>query len=151
MLTSTLTLIGAIVALMLSSSTRKPLTKTVTIVLALSSIIYLDPLIGVGQFGYIAFALASILAAVEPSNSLNLKTKHKSFFVAMGVVMVLIAVSEFLGFDHLVPKYAFGLLYAGVLAFFWFTDKRRLKSRSGILLVWLIQAIKWIFTLPFFN
>ena len=148
MISSTITIVGALVALFLAARAKKPLTKSVTIALALSSVIYLDPVIGVGQFGYLIFAFVSIMAAVEPSNSLNLKSIHKGFFVTVGVIIVLLAASKFLGFSQLIPKYVLGLLYFITLAILWINDKRKLKSRSGILLVWSVEALKWCASFP---
>lgn len=148
MISSTITIAFAIAALILTRYSRKPLTRYVTIFLAISSVLYLERFVGIAPFGYLIYAFASILASVEPSNSLNLKSYHKSFFVAMGVVIVLMATANFLKFQQYIPVYILGFLYCMVVGVFILKDKKRkLKSRYGILLIWLATALKWIATL----
>lgn len=143
MISSAITIACALLALYLVKFARKPLTRTLSIFLAISSVIYLDPLIGVGQYGSYVFAFASILASVEPSNSLNLKPHHKSFFVITAVVIVLVTVADVLGFGEHIPKYIFGLTYCIVLAILHYRSPKKLRSRSAILVVWLAEAAKW--------
>lgn len=147
MISSIITIACAFAALLLVSYARKPLTKNLAIFLALSSLIYLDPFFGIGRFGDYVFAFASILASVEPSNSLNLKPRHKSFFIVTAVVIVLITVSEVLGFSQLIPKYIFGMLYCIVGGALFFRNPKKLRSRSAILVVWLGEALKWSATI----
>mgnify|MGYP005812971401 CR=1 FL=1 len=148
MISSTITIACAVAALAFTRFTHKPLTRYITVFLAISSVLYLDRFIGIAPFGYLIYAFASILASVEPNNSLNLKVHHKTFFVAMGVVIVLMAAANFLEFDRFIPAYILGFLYCLILGLFLFKDKKKkLKSRYGILVVWLATALKWIATL----
>lgn len=148
MISSTITIACAIAALFLTRLSRKPLTRYVTIILSMSSIIYLDRFIGLASYGYLIFAFASILASVEPNNSLNLKVRHKTFFLIMGIVVVLLAAANFLKFEQYIPEYILGICYCVALALFLLTDKKkRFKSRYGILVVWMGTAIKWILTI----
>lgn len=143
MISSAITIAGAAIALLLVRFAHRPLTKVIAIFLAISSVIYLDPLLGIGKFGPYLFAFASIMASIEPSNSLNLKTHHKYFFVATAVVIVLVTASEVLGFSQIVPKYIFGFLYCLVGGMMYFQSPKKLKYRSAVLIVWLAEAIKW--------
>lgn len=135
-------------ALLLTRYCYKPQTRYITVFLAISSILYLERFFGIAPYGYLVFAFASILASVEPSNSLNLKVHHKTFFVAMGVAIVLLAAAKFLQFEQYIPKYIFGFLYCLFLGGFVLRDKKKkLKSRYGVLIVWLATALKWMATL----
>lgn len=148
MISSTITILSAGAALFLTGYSRKPITRYITVFLAISSVIYLEPFVGIAPYGYLIYAFASILASVEPGNSLNLKVRHKTFFVAMGIVIVLLATAQFLEFQQYIPVYVLGLLYCSVLAYFLINDKKKkLRSRYGILLVWLATALKWIATI----
>ena len=144
MLTSTITIVSALAALLLVAKARKRVTKLTTVFLALSSLIYLDPIIGVGPYGVYVFAFVSIVAAVEPSHSLNLKPEHKSFFAITGLIVVLLTIVSTLKLPFVVPKYPFGLLYLAVLAYFYATSKKRLQSRMGVLVVWAGLALRWV-------
>jgi hypothetical protein len=143
MISSILTLVCALAGLILVRFARKPLTKMVTVMLALSSIIYLDPIMGIGPFGTYVFAFCSVLASVESANSLNLKNYHKAFLIGTAVVIVLITVSEVLGFDEMIPKYIFGMLYLLGFGVLFLKSFKKIKSRLGILVVWSAEAIKW--------
>lgn len=148
MIPSTITLICAVSALFLTRFSYKPQTRYITVFLAISSILYLEKFFGIAPYGYLVFAFASILASVEPNNSLNLKGQHKTFFVAMGVAIVFLAAARFLQFEEYIPKYILGLLYCLFLGIFVLRDKKkRLKSRYGVLIVWLATALKWMATL----
>ncbi len=147
MIASTITITCAIIGLILARNARKPLTKSVTIFLAIASLIYLDPIIGVGKFGIYVFAFASVMASVEPSNSLNLKPYHKTFFIVTAIVIVLMTTAEVLKIDSLIPKYIFGMLYCITFGTLYFKNPKKLKSRVGILIVWLAEAIKWSATI----
>lgn len=148
MISSTITLICALSALVLTRFSYKSLTRYITVFLAISSVLYLERFFGIAPYGYLVYAFASILASVEPNNSLNLKVYHKSFFVAMGVAIVLMAFARFLAFEQYIPKYILGFLYCLFLGVFILRDKKKkLKSRYGILVVWLATALKWIATL----
>ncbi|NVK84164.1 MAG: hypothetical protein HWE21_07575 [Cytophagia bacterium] len=120
------------------------MTKSVAVFLALSSVIYLEPFFGIAQFGPYFFAFASILASVEPSNSLYLKPHQKYFFIATAVVIVLVTVSEVLGFSEMIPKYIFGFLYCLVGGIIYLKNPKKLRSRTPVLVVWLGEAIKWL-------
>lgn len=143
MISSTITIACAVAALLLVRFARKPLTKFIAVFLAISSIIYLDPFFGIGQFGPYIFAFASILASVEPSNSLNLKPHYKYFFVATAAVIVLVTVSEALGFSQIIPRCIFGILYCVVGGIMYLQNPKKLKSRTPVLIVWLGEAIIW--------
>ncbi|MHA7101505.1 hypothetical protein [Roseivirga pacifica] len=146
MLTSTITIVCAIAALLLVTNANKRVTKLTTIALALASVLYLDPVIGIGPFGHYVFAFVSIIAAVEPSHSLNLKAYHKSFFVITGLVVVLFSLLTALRLPFYIPKLPFGVLYLAFFGYYFANDKRRLKSRLGILIVWAGLALRWVIT-----
>lgn len=143
----TITIVTAFLALIWGGKVKKRTTQLATVLLAISSLVEYAPFIRGNHFGYYIFIFFSFFAAIECFNSLRLQLGHRAFFFAVAVVIAFFELSQTLSFPFYIPTYPFSLLYLMAMAYLWFTHKRVIFSRFGILIVWAGLALKWLIVL----
>lgn len=115
-----------------------------TVLLAISTLLKHDTLIGLKPYAPYAFVFFSVLAATESFNSLNLKDRHRAFLVGSSLVIVLFGLMNFLSLPFQIPRYPFAILYVLMFAYFYLKERNKIKSRLGILVIWLAMFISWL-------
>jgi len=123
---------------------RKRQTKLITVFLALASLSQLDPFIGVAQFSVYLITVASMLAAAEPSNSINLRSHQKAFFIVSAIPFVLLTLLDLSQISLQVDKRYLASVYL-LMAFAQLLYKRKkLRSRLGVIVIWAGIALSWL-------
>ena len=135
---------AAVFALLYSSKVRKPLTKTISVFLAISMLLHFDTLIGVAPYAPFIFAFISLVAAAECFNSLNLKSRHKTFFAVSSFLIVLVELEHLADIPFHLDNPALSILFLFVIGYFLVVDTKRLKSRLSILVLWSAYYLKWL-------
>lgn len=123
---------------------ERPLTQRVTAFLAFSSLLPFDSFIGLAPYSFYFITFASILAGIEPGNSLNLKSYQKNFFLVTSFVFVLFALQEILKFPFTINKGYFGFLYLLSAAFIVFEGFKKVNTRLGVIVIWAGYAFNWV-------
>ena len=140
---------AALFALLYTSKIRKPLTKLISVFLALSSLLQFDTLIGVGPYALYLFALVSLVAAAECFNSLNLKVRHRAFFVITAFLIVLVELEHLFTVPFKLENPVLALIFFVVAGFFFLQEKRKIKSRLAIIVLWSAYFLNWL--TPWYN
>lgn len=143
----TITIVAAFLALIWGGRVKNRTTQFAAIMLAVSSLLEYAPFIRGHYFGYYFFIFFSFFAAIECFNSLRLKSSHRAYFVLTASVIAFFELARLLSFPYHIPTYPFAITYLLLMAYFWFTAKRIVFSRFGILIVWAGLAIKWLVVL----
>lgn len=143
----TITIVAAFLALIWGGRVKKRTTQLATVLLAISSLVEYAPFIRGYNFGHYVFIFFSFFAAIECFNSLRLKFSHQAYFVVTPLVIGFFELAKQMSFPYYIPTYPFAVAYLFLMGYFWFTVKRIVFSRFGILIVWAGLAIKWLVAL----
>ena len=143
MLSTIIIVVSSLLGFNFMRKAKKPMTKYITLILGLASLLTLPYFHFLQPFSAYFYVLVSFVAAIEPQSSLHLKQSHKTFFAIVGFVLVLVLVTDLLQMGAAIPKYPLGLLYVGSFAALWFFSFRKIKTRLGILMIWLGQFALW--------
>lgn len=143
----TITIVAAFLALIWGGRVKKRTTQMATILLAISSLVEYAPFIRGHSFGYYTFIFFSFFAAIESFNSIRLKASHRSFFFATASGIAFFELARQLSFPFYIPTNLFAAAYLLLMGYFWFTAKKIIFSRFGVLIIWAGLAIKWLVAL----
>lgn len=127
-----------------AASTKKPQTQRITVLLAGSALLQYDTFIGLAPYSFYIITFASVLAGVEPSNSLNLKPYQKSFFLFTSFIFVLFTLEMALTLPFVIDRFYFGIAYMISAILVWFLGSKKLKSRLGYMVIWFGIAFDWV-------
>ncbi|MFY0593017.1 hypothetical protein [Roseivirga sp.] len=139
-----ITLLAAFIALLWSRKAKKSTTLWATVLLAISSAVDYLPFLKEYDVGYYLFAFFSVFAGIESQNSLRLNKAHRLLFAATPLVIAFFLLIQLIALPYYIPKYPFAIIYILALLYFWFSSRRKIFSRFGILVVWLALAMKWL-------
>ena len=128
-----------------AARTKKPLTQRITVLLSAAALLQYDTLIGLAPFSFYVITFASVLAGVEPGNSLNLKPYQKTFFLLTSFVFVLFTLEMVLSLPFTINRSYFGMAYIIVAFIVWFLGGKKVKTRLGYMVVWFGIAFDWVF------
>ena len=124
---STIISLGTILfGLIWSQQVLKPLTRRITVMLAITALLQFDTLIGLSSYSIYFITFASIMAGVEPSNSFYLRPYEKNFFLFSSLLFVALSIDSLLDIS------------------FQINDYNRVKSRLGFIIIWAGFAINWL-------
>ncbi|GEM_PF-1994623 len=144
MLLTILEIGAAVFALFYTSKVRKPMTRMITVALAMSMLLKYDTLIGVAPFALYIFAFISLIASAECFNSLNLKTRHRSFFVASSFLIVLVEIEHLAKIPFRIENPVFAFIFFLAAFYFFFTERKKINSRLAIILLWSAYFANWL-------
>ncbi len=125
---------------------KRPLTQRITVFLAFVSLLQFDTFIGLSTYSFYAITFASILAGIEPGNSLNLKPYQKNFFLATSYIFILFTLENILNFPFTINRAYFGGLYLLVAGIVVLKGFKRVRSRVGVIVIWAGFALNWLLT-----
>ena len=144
---STIISLGTILfGLIWSQQVPKPLTRRITVLLAITALLQFDTLIGLSSYSIYFITFASIMAGVEPSNSFYLRPYEKNFFLFSSLLFVALSIDSLLDISFQINRVYFGLVYLFAAVILLINDYNRVKSRLGIIIIWSGFAINWLLT-----
>ena len=137
--------IGTILfGLVWASRLRKKQTKSVTIVLALATLTQHDHYIGLDEYSLFIIAAGSLLAGVEPSNSINLKPFQKAYFLIASLIFIILALASIISLPIPINKSYLAILYLSMSLCLLIHKSRKLRSRLGIVVIWAGIVTTWL-------
>ena len=102
-----------------------------------------ENLIGVDSYAYYLFAFVFLVAAAECYNSLNLKVRHKIFFVISAFTIVLVEIMHLFNLPFAIESPLIALIYMIMAAYLFFNERKKIKSRLAILVLWTVYFLDW--------
>jgi len=143
-LTSVISLIAILFSFVWAERIKKNQTKVITVLLALVSLSQFDTLMGSARIHIYLITFFSVLAGVEPTNSLNLRKGHKIFFVSSAMIFVILLLEDLMKLPFDINRTAFGVLYILGCTMLLFYKPKKVRSRLGYIAIWMAYAVNWV-------
>lgn len=150
MLSTAILLATGILGLYWAFKAQNLFTKFTSGTLCLSVLLLIIPYGPVRAYSPYVLALTSLFAGFEPGSSMRIKTYHKVFFGAFGVIFAAMAVDRVITWPFFdLQFWPMALLYLAILAYFLNSDFKMIRTRLGTVFAWAGMALDYLIRLLF--
>lgn len=143
MVSSAIIALFGVLGLLRIGKVRNAFTQVVNIGLAISALALLVAYFGISQYATYAVAFFSLLASFEATNSFSLERQQIVFFVVSGIVFFFLSATSAITLPFNITVWPVLILY--LCGFYYLAIKhyKRIRSRLGILIIWLGLILAW--------
>lgn len=146
MLSAAITLLTGVVGFYWSIKARNPFTKFTSLCLSGISLASIAPPQMIQQNVPYLLAFFCLMAGFEPGSSQRIRAYHKLFFGAFGIVFALVALDRVVHWPFSLTLWPLGVLYLIVVAVLLRRDLKMLRTRLGVVSVWMGMAFTSLLT-----
>tara|TARA_R110000796_G_scaffold77585_1_gene173408 strand:+ start:138774 stop:139232 length:459 start_codon:yes stop_codon:yes gene_type:complete len=146
MIPSLIVVLAGFLGLLNVKKSRSQFTKLVIVLLGFSAIATAVNYYEISTYAPVAIGFFSLLASFESTSSFSMKRPQIIFFVLSGFGFFVFSLASVLPLDVYIIDWPFLILFFIGFGYHWHNHRKKLKSRIGVLIIWLGLALSWLFS-----